>query len=161
MKIYCDMDMVLCDFLRAAETLTGEPFPDKNGTLSKDQKKQMITEKKDFWPTLPWTTDGRKLWKALNSNPDNQVMILSAHASWDKNCKPGKRAWIKKNLRPSPSRIYLVRRDEKQNFADKDSILVDDYARNTNEFYRAGGYEGLTHINTNSTISQLKKLGVI
>ena len=94
------MDMVLCDFLRAAETLTGEPFPDKNGTLSKDQKKQMITEKKDFWHTLPWTTDGRNLWKALNSNPDNQVMILSAHASWDKNCKPGKRAWIKKNLRP-------------------------------------------------------------
>ena len=154
------MDMVLCDFLRAAETLTGEPFPKKDGKLTKDQKKAMISSKKDFWHTLPWTSDGRKLWKAITSNPENQGMILSAYAEWDKNCKPGKRAWIKKNLKPSPSRVYLVKRHEKSNYADDDSILIDDYARNTSDWNKKGT-NGITHINTNSTISKLKKLGII
>ena len=45
------MDMVLCNFLKGALDVTGEPFPDKTGKLSKDEKKALIHQKKDFWDT--------------------------------------------------------------------------------------------------------------
>ena len=45
--IYCDMDMVLCDFIGAYETLTGKKF-DKT---PKDERWDAITGKKDFWHT--------------------------------------------------------------------------------------------------------------
>ena len=57
MIIYCDMDMVLCNFLKGALDVTGEPFPDKTGKLSKDEKKALIHQKKDFWDTLEWMPD--------------------------------------------------------------------------------------------------------
>ena len=158
MKIYCDMDQVLCDFLGAAEKVVGEPFPDNK--IPKDEKKAMNAAKKNFWHTLPWFEGGRDLWKNITKNPDNEVYILSAYASWDFNCKPGKKAWIKKNLRPSPSKVYLVKREQKQDFSGKDSILIDDYIRNIKEWEKTGG-KGVHHINRNTTIAKLKKLGVI
>lgn len=158
MKIYCDMDMVLCDFLKAAEKVLGEPFPSKDG-MSKDEKKQIIHAKKDFWHTLPWMSDGRALWKYITKNPENQVMILSAYAEWDSNCRAGKRFWIKKNLKPAPARIYLVRREEKKDYVGGDSILIDDYIRNIKE-WEGRGADGVHHINTGSTIAKLKKLGI-
>ena len=159
--IYCDMDQVLADFLGGAEKLIGEPFEAKSGDQhTQDEKKAMIVAKKGFWNNLSWHEGGRNLWKVITKNPNNTVHILSAYASWDPNCKPGKKAWLKKNLKPSPSRIYLVRRAEKQNFAEKNVILIDDHSRNIKEWSSAGG-EAVLHINTSTTISKLKKLGII
>ena len=158
--IYCDMDLVLCDFLGDAEKVIGEPFELKSGQYSKDEKKAMIVAKKDFWHTLPWLEGGRNLWKVISKIPDTPIHILSAYASWDPNCKAGKRAWLKKNLKPSPSRIFLVKRAEKQNFAEKNAILIDDHPKNIKEWTSAGG-KGVLHINTSTTIAKLKKLGII
>jgi len=157
MKIYCDMDMVLCNFLKGAEKVTGEPFPEKNGKYSKDEKKAMIAATKGFWDNLEWMPGGKDLWNYLNSIEGADVEILSAYASWDPACKRGKRVWIAKNLKPKPNKIHLVRREDKQNYADADSILVDDHGKNTSEFKRAGG-QAVTHINTSKTISELKRI---
>ena len=158
--IYCDMDLVLCDFLGDAKKVIGEPFELKSGQYSKDEKKAMLVAKKDFWHTMSWNEGGRNLWKVISNIPNASVHILSAYASWDPNCKAGKKAWIGNNLKPKPSRIYLVKRAEKQNFAEKNAILIDDYIRNTKEWEKAGG-EAIQHINTSTTISKLKKLGII
>ena len=103
MIIYCDMDMVLCNFLKGAEKTTGEPFPDKSG-MSKDEKKSIISDNKDFWDTLEWMPDGKALWKQITKG-GSDVRILSAYAEWDPNCKRGKRVWIARNLNPKPSKI--------------------------------------------------------
>ena len=158
--IYCDMDQVLADFLGEAGKVIGKPFEKESDQYTKDEKKAMIVAKKDFWSTLPWLDGGHNLWKVITKNPNNTVHILSAFASWDPNCKAGKRAWLKKNLKPSPSRIYLVKRAEKQNFAEKNAILIDDHPRNIKEWSSAGG-EAVHHINTSTTIAKLKKLGII
>ena len=43
----------------------------------------------------------------------------------------------------STDRINLVKRVQKQNFADKNSILIDDYNKNISDFKRRGGMESI------------------
>ena len=151
MIIYCDMDMVLCNFLKGAEKTTGEPFPDKSG-MSKDKKKSIISAKKDFWDTLEWMPDGKQLWKHITKGGAD-VRILSAYAEWDSNCKRGKRVWIARNLSPKPNKIHLVRREQKKDYASDDALLIDDHIKNCKEFISAGG-KAIRHINTRQTISE-------
>ena len=69
---------------------------------------------------------------------------------------------VKKNTRLTDrSRINLVRRKEKRNYATKGgqkNILIDDYIKNVREFTQAGGI-GIHHTSTSQTLSELKKLG--
>ena len=48
--IYCDMDMVLCNFLKGAEEVLGVPFP----RADKREKWIKISSTKDFWANLEW-----------------------------------------------------------------------------------------------------------
>ena len=49
-QIYCDMDMVICDFIGGYEQLTGKDF----AKTDKDERWEEIKAKKDFWATLEW-----------------------------------------------------------------------------------------------------------
>ena len=71
----------------------------------------------------------------------------------------GKVQWCQNNLDISKSQVNVVQRREKKNFAGKNIILIDDHKKNIREWENAGG-TGVLHINTNSTIKQLKGLGV-
>ena len=86
--------------------------------------------------------------------------ILSAYVeeSFDPNCIPGKTKWLKTNVSVPIDRINLVRRVQKQNFANKNSILIDDYNKNISDFKKRGGI-GIYHTSTSNTIRELKKLG--
>ena len=56
-----------------------------------------------------------------------------------------------------PSKVHIVQRREKKDFAKKDVILIDDHSKNIREWEAAGG-TGVVHKNVNSTIKQLKGL---
>jgi len=47
-QIYCDMDMVLCDFIGGYQKMTGKDF----ATTDKDERWEEIKSKKDFWQNL-------------------------------------------------------------------------------------------------------------
>ena len=153
-RIYCDMDGVLCDFEYAANRVTGQVW----GGLRTGQDWESIRKTKNFWSTMPWKKDGRQLWNYIKKFDPH---ILSAYSTEDPNCKPGKRRWLSNNLELSGSRINLVRRSEKRNFAmdgRRPAILIDDYPKNISDFKSAGGI-GIIHSNTQTTISQLKRFG--
>jgi len=153
-RIYCDMDGVLCDFEYAANKATGQVWVG----LRTGQDWESIRKTKNFWSTMPWTKDGRQLWNYIKKFDPH---ILSAYTTEDPNCKPGKRRWLRSNLGLSGSRINLVRRVEKRNFAmngRRPAILIDDYPKNISNFKSAGGI-GIIHSNTQTTISQLKRFG--
>ena len=110
---------------------------------------------------MPWMPGGKQLWNYVKQyNPH----ILSAYTPEDPNCIPGKRTWLRKNVRISSNRVNLVRRVEKQKFAMKSdmgrrpAILIDDFPRNVDQFKAAGGM-GIVHTNTSNTLRELKKLG--
>ena len=90
-RIYCDMDGVLCDFVLAAKRATGQNWLG----LRSGQDWESIKRVKNFWSTMPWTGDGRRLWNFIKKY---QPHILSAYSIEDPNCIPGKRKWLKSNL---------------------------------------------------------------
>jgi|TARA_B110000285_G_scaffold109391_1_gene124158 hypothetical protein len=160
-QIYFDMDGVLADFIGGVEKQTGKSFisPD----LTKDAKLELKAEIQDlgtFWHKLEWMPGAKGMWKHVKNN--RVPHILSAYASWDKNCRRGKTFWIGKNLGTPASNINLVRREEKQKLATANgvpNILIDDHIKNIKEWEAAGGI-GIRHTSAAKTISQLKKLGI-
>ena len=154
-RIYCDMDGVICDFVLAAKRATGQNWLG----LRSGQDWESIKRTKNFWSTMPWTRDGRQLWNFIKKY---QPHILSAYSIEDPNCIPGKRKWLKSNLGYTQNfMINIVRRREKKNFAmnkGQPAILIDDYPKNVQQFKSAGGI-GILHSNTQTTISQLRKIG--
>ena len=161
-RIYCDMDGVLCDFKTAAVRETGMSIDNwmQSGEKDKEAKWKPIIDNKRFWHTLPWEPGGQQLWSYINNYSPHILSAYVEHAT-DPNCIPGKRFWAQSHLGLPTSRINLVKRAEKQNFAKlngEPTLLIDDYIKNINQFKARGGI-GILHTSTASTISQLKSLG--
>ena len=154
-SIYCDMDMVLCDFLKGAEKVIGMPFPLAN----KQTRWEKITNTKDFWANLEWMPGAKKIVQSILRY---DAHILSAYSGKDPNSKSGKMKWLSKNTNFKRSNIHLVTRAQKQAFA-KDSdgepnILIDDYIKNIKE-WEAKGCIGIHHTAVPKTLNELKRLG--
>ena len=62
--------------------------------------------------------------------------------------------WVSRLGNP---KIHFRSKDKKREFANKNSILIDDLKSNIQEWKASGGI-GILHKNTNSTISQLKDI---
>ena len=170
--IYCDMDGVLCDFRKGIDNMfkLKSKDPSMPGPMQmagyKDtddwinapltaQKWEPITNYKMFWPTLPWTKDGQKLWFFIRKfNPH----ILSAYTPYDKNSIKGKQLWLQRNLKlTDASRIHLVRRAEKKIYANG-NVLIDDYGRNVKEWKKNKGIP-IKYKSANQAIADLRKIG--
>jgi len=161
-QIYCDMDMVLVDFLGGANAqLRREGYPisfDMAPKSDKDLKWELLEKNPKFWETLPPMPDAMKLWKFIKGY---QPHILSTPSHRMAESKPGKRKWVRKHL-GSVKEINLVPREHKQKWATDEAgnpnILIDDYIKNIKE-WRAKGGIGVHHTSALNTIRQLKELG--
>ena len=71
--------------------------------------------------------------------------------------------WMKKNFRLPRSRMRVVKRADKKQFAKdgrdkRPNVLIDDHEGNIREWEAAGGI-GILHTDASSTINDLKKVG--
>ena len=151
--IFCDMDGVLTNFMSGVEKYTGSL---EQVDIEKFLLSDFGTSKK-WWASLDPMPDAMKLWKYISKY---EVQVLSACPSIckdDKAVMDGKKAWAKKHLKPSPSKVNIVQRRDKKNFARPNSILIDDHIKNVKEWKSAGGI-GILHTSTSNTIKQLKQL---
>ena len=151
--IYCDMDEVLCAFLKGAKKAIGGDFPSED----KDKRWKLISQTKDFWANLDWMPGAERLHDFITRY---DAYILSAYSNRDRNSKVGKMKWLKKNTKFKRANIHLVMRSEKQIYAmtdGKPNVLIDDYMKNIKEWEAKGGI-GIHHTNVGKTISELKKL---
>ena len=154
-KIYVDMDGVLVDFIAGVMKelrINREPYQDELDTFLSTA----YGSTKKFWSTLPWMSDGKKLWNTLK---DLNTEILSAcpyKCKIQPSVVAGKRMWIKKNLKMSKG-INITSRRGKVKFVAPKHILIDDYIKNIEQWKAAGGI-GILHKNSMSTLSELKKL---
>ena len=153
-SVYCDMDMVLCDFLKGAEKVIGMPFPlaDKLGRW------KTITDTKDFWADLDWMPGAKKIVQSILRY---DAHILSAYSTKDPNSQSGKMKWLSKNTNFKRGNIHLVLRAQKASFAQTDgkpNVLIDDYIKNIKEWEAKGGI-GIHHTAVPKTLNELKRLG--
>jgi len=153
--IFCDMDGVLANFLGGITRHLGKTKIDQ-GDVDKVLSSDAGTSKK-WWLNLEPMSDALVLWKYISKY---DVQILSACPSICKNDKAvvaGKKAWVKKHLKPSPVKVNIVQRKQKKDFATETNILIDDHLKNIREWELAGGV-GIVHKNARKTIKQLEKL---
>lgn len=135
-KVYCDMDGVLCAFEEQVKKLGEVPAQGLADDATEEQKQAMydaIEEaKEDFWATMPWTENGKKLWKILKPY---KPVILSSPGKF-LYAPAGKNTWMNKNL---PGVTYFLEED-KWVFVEPESVLIDDMEKNIRDWDAAGGF---------------------
>lgn len=141
-KIAIDLDGVVVDFLRGA--CSAGIFDPETGRM--DEAKLMEADER-FWADLPAIVEGLWLYSrlyAFSRRKDLTIYILS-HAI-NEASKAGKREWIQKNLKTNPMEIvFVAKRKDKNEFADSQTLLIDDYQKNCDEFEAAGGHAVCFH----------------
>lgn len=152
MLLFCDLDGVLTDFLKAAHKLV----PDWEHESYNIKWEIINSYGSDFWATLEWMPDGRVLWDYIAKHYPNTAFLTAIPRM--PTARKGKLIWISSNLGPrfSQRAITCIRAD-KQKYAGPGRVLVDDHVKNIREWRMAGGI-GVLHTGALSTILQLKAL---
>lgn len=153
-QIYVDLDGTISDFEKQTKLMTGKTCKE----LEQQGDEHFWSEIKkagiEFWSHMPKLPDMDKLWNFLKPyNPK----ILSAPARSIEFCVEGKKKWIQKHLGNVES--IFVRARDKANYSSSSSILIDDLEKNIKAWNEKGGI-GILHRNSESTIKQLKALGI-
>jgi len=147
-KIYCDMDGVLVDFNGGYKKLTGVELDGehRNDTNFWDPINKAGY---DFWVNLGWIKpDGHTLWDFIKShNPT----LLSA-PSRQTESRVAKHDWVEREL--PGTQLILRSAKHKKDFAEPNSILIDDRKDNIDGWIDAGGI-GILHTSAEKTIEIL------
>lgn len=160
-QIYLDMDEVICDFDGRYEHFTGKSPMEMDKELTQKYGKKKSQE--IFWTKVDPV--GPKFWSEMDKTSDADKLIdflkpfgfkLLSSPSRSTTSREGKKEWVDKNL----SGVELILRiaSEKQEFANPNSILIDDMPKNIDRWKAKGGI-GILHKNANDTIKQLEELG--
>ena len=154
-KIFSDMDGVLTDFdasfKKASDGIAPRDYEKKFG---KDKFWELIDGKGvGYWVGMPYMSDGEQYWNYIK---DYDVELLSS-PSRSSTSRLGKRLWVRNNM--PGVKLTLAQASKKQNYANPDSILIDDRKSNIDQ-WRAEGGIGILHTSAADTIQQLKKLGL-
>ena len=156
-KIYCDMDGVLVDLLGSIKRHLGTTK--LNQKIIDDFFYSEAGMGTEFWAKAGWESGGKQLWKYIKSEKPEILSACPSICNKDRKVIKVKTLLCQDNLGIPKNRVNIVQRREKQNFAGKDKILIDDREKNIKEWEAAGG-TGVLHFNTNNTIKILKGLGV-
>ena len=151
-RVFCDMDGVLCDFVAQWMRMTKTNMLPKDfeAMYGKDEFYAELSKYgQDFWETMPWTTDGVFLWNYI----DKYKPIILSTPTLEESCRLGKEKWVKRNL---PTKTELILTENKENWADPFSILIDDKGSNVRRFIIAEG-NGIIHTSSVETIRELKE----
>lgn len=154
-EIYSDMDGVLTDFdasfMKASDGILPSEY-EKN--FGKDGFWELIDGKGvGYWVGMPWMSDGKQYWDYIKGYKP----ILLSSPSRSQTSRLGKRLWVRNNL--PGTKLILAQAKDKQNYAQKNRILIDDRPSNIDQ-WRASGGIGILHTSAADTIRQLKELGL-
>ena len=156
-KIYLDMDGVLCDFERKFGELYGEE-------ALKNRDRKLWTED---WPDFIQTNQFEELAKFpgaddlllfIRKHPEIQVEILTSSGGqkYHDQVKEQKIVWLKKNSIAYKPNVVPGRKHKKE-YAQPDTVLIDDTEDVIENFNRAGGI-GILHRDAKETIKRLESL---
>jgi len=150
-QIYCDMDGVLTDFEKRFVTLLQQEGPKyySKATIAQVTRPKHFDKLEgteefwkfidqhiglEFWSEMPWMPNGRQLWDFIQ--PYGPKLLTSP--SEDNTSRLGKRLWVRNHLSPAPEVIFRFG-DAKSDFANENSILIDDKPSNLVAFASKGG----------------------
>jgi FMN phosphatase YigB (HAD superfamily) len=155
--IFVDMDGVLVDLVKGLSERVGKE-------LSYSRKEEFNTEfynfinnvdrahAAQFWSKLPPTPDCEKIWNAVKGYKAKILTSVSGKIG----AVYGKELWCWTNLGINSDYVYCSEKSyKKQLYASKNSLLIDDYSENIEQWRNAGG-TAIHHVDADSTIQQFK-----
>lgn len=154
LKLYIDMDGVLCNFDERFEHFTGmlpSVYEERFGTK---RFWHLIDGEIGirFWSHMEWTPRGRELWEFVK--PYDPILLTSP--SKNKVSVEGKLEWIDRNIPGTP--VIFKQAKEKHLVAGPGSILVDDREDTIERVNEAGGIGILHPKNTEDIEPIIEKL---
>lgn len=151
MKLYIDLDGVLCDLAKAIGDLTDVKIkPGVFTHLGTDVWNKINDAGSDFWAQLDWMPDGRDLWNEIKGH---DIIILSS-PSRHNSSRVGKKEWVARELGDD---VPVILETRKEKYASPESVLIDDMKKNIDAWEKAGG-KGILHRNTAETLKKLRKI---
>ena len=151
--IYLDLDGVIADFDKRFKELAGMGPQEYEDSFGTEKFWDFIDNKHGvkFWTGIKWMPEGQKLYNFIKQFDHK---LLSAPSRNDAS-KIGKKIWAKKNT--PGTQLILAAAVNKQNYADKSNILIDDREKNIQQWKDAGGI-GILFKSTDQVIDELKKI---
>lgn len=151
-KIYVDMDGVLTDFNKRYRELFGVSASDR--TNFEENFRSLIDG--GHFATLETLVGFATLKSYLDSLPVDKC-ILSSTGRKDKHIAVSiqKMQWLTDKEIQWP-KIFVPGKHLKKQYANSNSIIIDDTESVINDWNEAGGI-GILHVNTKTTIETLKK----
>jgi FMN phosphatase YigB (HAD superfamily) len=155
-KIYLDMDGVLSDFERRYREVFGtDPALVRAHKEFSENWKQFVEE--HHFNCLDYYEGALELLEYL-ADKDVEIEILSSSGGerYHNIVEQDKILWLRERGIPYYPNI-VSGRSKKKNFAEADTLLIDDHADNIRQFVEAGG-QGIYHKDIRETIAELERL---
>lgn len=147
MKVLLDLDGVLVNFVKGAETIHGlsgfYSDPQNHGNWHFDKASGLSGNQfwgplgTAFWAGLPWMEDGKAILDFLERKygEHNICVLTTGSVSNQAECIVGKVQWLNQHL---PNYKFWVGTG-KEFCAHSNAILIDDKDSNVNDFLAEGG----------------------
>lgn len=155
------MDGVLCDFEKKYTEFFGVSSKDSTGHTKDFYKRWGTFIENDLFQYLDWYPGAETLLHFINNEfvwpKFGQVCILSSSGGHDthEKVKKQKIKWLKDhNIWYHP--FIVSRKADKQTYAGKNMLLIDDAKENVEQFKQRGGH-AILHTDAADTIEELKK----
>ena len=164
--IYLDMDGVLADFKRGVLELCHMEAQDQNGKMDPETENRMwekIRKTDHFYSKLEPLPGAKEMFDAIYAKYKSRCEILTGVPRPERGITtagPDKIEWTHRLLSPKVKVNIVLRKEKKKYCKDPQDILIDDYEKNIREWKEAGG-TGILHTSSESTLEQLKELGVL
>ena len=164
-KIYLDMDGVLADFERGVRELCNfEAEKTQDEDPVRDELMWAEIKKIDhFYSKLEPLPGAKELFDLIYGKYGEKCEILTGIPKARRGIKHSaedKTEWVRRILSETV-KVNTVFKAEKKNFvAGKGSVLIDDLEKTIIEWRESGG-TGILHTDPESTLAQLKELGLL
>jgi len=162
-KIYCDLDAVLCDFIKKFNTTlisNGEVVVDfdeyRKSVGYKSLWDMVEVEGVEYWSEMEWLPGGKELWKFLIQFDNLEILTGLPEGKVSEYAQTGKDIWCGRELGDVKVNTVIGGKN-KYKFVKNSDILIDDLKRNCELWENAGGI-AILHTTTENTIEELKKL---
>jgi 5'(3')-deoxyribonucleotidase len=156
MKLYLDMDGTLVDFVSQVN---------KCGFWRKDKENKVDWKKVKamgprFWSEMDWMPGAEEAFSKLQTLESQKKLALYILSSIDfEDGRIGKTDWIKEKTNFSLEKvIFCLEPEDKANWADKNSWLIDDRKKSLEPFSAAGGNIIEFTGNWNSVLKKINSL---
>lgn len=144
MKLYVDMDGVLCDFFSKAAKLSEAPLAQWRDMEVRDIERvlrRIRKHEKDFFANLKPFPQTNTLIQSIYNIAGGFSILSSPLAGDEENCERQKIEWIERYLHIDPDEIIITK--DKTKYASENctpNILIDDYGYNILKWEEAAGF---------------------